>query len=425
MSGGREAARQPAAGADDLRRVLQAVLRGAGAGEPPVDWARLLPLARRHEVDAFLFDAVAGWPAGRRPPPEILADWRRLQLARAAAAVRDQRQRAELFAALKATGVSAIPLKGSWLAERVYADIVQRPMSDIDLLIVPGQAGTARQALEALGYLLVKENQPGDWGKEQLFRHPAWRCSVELQWQLWHPTHGLLPPQEMTRLWESAKTSIIAGVEVPVLSHAAHLVYLAYHIQAHQWRFPARAHLDIVLLGRRLARTFTQAELAGEARAWGMGFRACFVWRVAHDLCGVEPPPALAGWTPGDDDRMQTERRAALALALPEARQLMSMTRLLSEFQQASWWRRAALGVKAIAVPPAKIRQAYPLCTRRAGLAGGYAARLADLVKRRLRDVLPAGRRRAHRSGAAADMAARLRLDHWLEAREQQAAEAD
>ena len=95
------------------------------------------------------------------------------------------------------------------------------------------------------------------------------------------------------------------------------------------------------------------------------------------------------------------------------------MSRLLSEFRQASWRRRAAVGLRAVLAPPAKIRQAYPAATRWCGLAGGYAARAVDLVQRRWRDAVPDDHRRATVDQAAEDMTARLRLECWLQAQEQ------
>ena len=402
----------------DLRRALRAVIEGHAVEGPPVNWARTLPLARRHQLDAFLFDAVAAWPAGQGPDAALLPEWVRLQRSRVAAAVRMQKQRAVVLAALRAAGVAAMPIKGIWLAEHVYADIVQRPMSDMDLLVRPAQIDAAQRVMEGLGYAAARENRVGGWGKERLFIHPQWRCGVEVQWALWHPSHGLAPEQDLERLWNAAGAGCISGVEVQLLPQAAQLVYLAYHLQAHQWRFPARAHLDLVLLGRRFAAELSAAGLDAEARAWGLGFRAPFVWRVAHDLCGVEPPPSLAAWT-RPLETCVAERRAALAVALPEAGQVVAMSRLLSEFRQVSWWRRAAVGLRAILIPPAKIRHTYPAATRRGGLAGGYAARATDLVRRRMRDAFPVGACRQRVDRSADDMASRVRLESWLKEQEQ------
>jgi hypothetical protein len=306
------------AGVAGLRRVLRAVIRGEGIEPAPVAWPDVWRQACLHDLDAYLFPAVRVWPEGVRPPPPILERAQQAFRARAVAAVRTNRQLGALLGALRAAGVAAIPLKGSWLAEQVYDDIVCRPMNDIDVLVRPTDAAAAGRALEAAGYVATDAGIPDGWSKERHFRHPRERVGVELQWHVWHSTHSFLRPPDVERLWSSASRAVIAGVEVPVLAPAAHAVYLIYHLLAHQWRFPARAHLDLVLLGRRHAQALPVEALAAEARAWGLDFSAPFVWRVAHDLCGVEPAASLAGWAPDDPAWMRAERRAALALALPE-----------------------------------------------------------------------------------------------------------
>lgn len=66
------------------------------------------------------------------------------------------------------------------------------------------------------------------------------------------------------------------------------------------------------------------------------------------------------------------------------------------------------------------IRQSHPVATRWGGLAGGYAARAADLVRRRLRDAFPGAQRRAGVARAADAMSARLRLGRWLAQQERE-----
>lgn len=405
-------------GQQDLLRVLRAAVNGVVADAAPVNWPQVFLLARPHHLDAYLFSSVNAWPLDRRPPPWTLALWKQALIARAVAAVRTHEQLAAILTSLKRAGVPAIPLKGAWLAEHVYEDIVHRPMSDIDLLVRPEDVDAAARALAAAGYITTHDDVPGGWSKDRIFRHPGERTGVELHWQIWHPNHGLLPPQDMSRLWSSATPAKVAGVEVPVLPPAMHLVYLTYHIQAHQWRFPARAHLDLVLLGRRHVHALSTDALAAEARAWGLGFRAPFVWRVAHDICGAEPPAALSGWIAGDVDGVRQERRAALAVALSACSSPVTMSRLLCEYRKASWWRRMVLGIKALRLSPDNLRYAYPMAMRRGGLAGGYVARLGDLVSRRMRDLMPTGRRRRVVASAVEDMADRLRLERWLKTQE-------
>jgi hypothetical protein len=411
---------QVSVGVAGLRRVLRAVVvSGEALDAAPVAWPDVWQQACLHDLDAYLFPAVRVWPDGLRPPPPLLERAQQAFRARAVAAVRTNRQLGALLGALRAAGVAAIPLKGSWLAEQVYDDIVCRPMNDIDVLVRPADAAAAGHALEAAGYVATDAGIPDGWSKERHFRHPRERVGVELQWHVWHSTHSFLRPPDVERLWSSASRAVIAGVEVPVLAPAAHAVYLIYHLLAHQWRFPARAHLDLVLLGRRHAQALSVEALAAEARAWGLGFSAPFVWRVAHDLCGVEPVASLANWAPGDAAWMRAERRAALALALPENPWRVEMSQRLCEFRMAPWWRRLALGAQMIVLSPESLRHAHPVAMRYGGLPGGYAARAWDLAVRRTRDLLPVGWRRAAVAAAGDDMAARLRLDRWLQAQEQ------
>lgn len=415
MSGQNAAALPPEPAQRDLKRVLTAVLEGRTPDSAPVAWPDVLALASRHQLDAFLAEPVFQWPAACRPPPPVLQEWRRALMARAAAAVRVQDQLAETLSVLQKAGVAAIPLKGAWLAEQVYGDIVQRPMSDIDLLIRPEDSSAASRALEACGYASTIVDQPGGWSKGGEFRHPRRRAAIELQWQLWHPSHGLLPPVDTSRLWATVRRGIVAGVEVPVLLPATHLLYLTYHLQAHLWRFPARAHLDIVLLGRRYAPELSPGDLVDEAAAWGLGLRAPFVWQVAHDVCGVAPHSHLAGWIPAAVTvGMPEERRMASSLALDDRRGNVVMSRRLAEFRRGGWRCRLTAGAAAVCVPPAHIRHFHPQAVRRGGLALGYVARLADLLRRRGRDLVPSRQRRGMIEAATADMALRLRLEKRL-----------
>lgn len=403
----------------DLSRVLGAAIAGHPVEDAPVAWPEVFALARRHQLDPFLAGPVAAWPDRRRPPPIILEKWRRSLLTRAVDAVRIQDQLAEALSRLKQAGVATIPLKGAWLAEHVYEDIIRRPMADLDLLIRPEDVDPATRVLEACGYEFKAVDQPGGWSKERGFRHPQRRAGVELQWRLWHPTHGKLPPVDEARLWKASVPGMVAGVEVPVLRPASHLMYLAYHIQAHLWFLPVRAYLDIVLLGRRYAAELSTGELASEADIWGLSVRAPFVWQVAHEICGVSPPGELAAWgQAAADPIMAPEREAAKKLILGGGVGDVVMSRRLTEFRRGGPGLRLASGLAAVCVSPAQIRHAHPLAVRRGGLAGGYAARLADLLRRRGRDLAPSRQRRAMIAASADNMALRLHLEKKLAERE-------
>src|SRR5258708_348112 len=64
-------------------------------------------------------------------------------------AVRAFRRVAE---ALEAAGVRVLPVKGIVTARRFYADVAMRPMSDIDLRVVPRSFGRTVRIARALGW---------------------------------------------------------------------------------------------------------------------------------------------------------------------------------------------------------------------------------------------------------------------------------
>ncbi len=399
----------------ELQRLLQASLVNLPL-QPPPCWEELLPLLSRHQLDPFIFNRMAQRARGRELPEEVWQEWVKLQQRRTVTALRGEEQLRQLLQALQQAGVAVMPLKGAWLAEHLYDDIVERQMGDIDLLIRPAEFERVQQAVVAAGYQLQDNTTPGSWSKGTACRHPGWQRSVELQWSLSHASHGL-PPQNMERLWQVAEPGSVAGVAVSTLPPVVHLVYLTYHILAHQWRIPLRALLDLVLLGERYAAGLTPTLLEREAHEWGLDFRAAFVWQVAHDFCGVPPPAELAAWGAPLNNFM-SEREAVLALLLPHERSNAGMTRLLGEFHQASWWRRLAIVGQAWLIPELQVREQYATAVKWGGMAGGYLARLYDLVGRRFDDLFPARQRRNAVKAAAAEMAERLRLERWLDEQE-------
>ncbi|MDR0812316.1 MAG: nucleotidyltransferase family protein, partial [Paludibacter sp.] len=70
-------------------------------------------------------------------------------------------------------GVKIIPLKGVYLAEKLYSDIGLRQMSDIDLLVQAKDAEKAMKILGEMGY--VSDNYYCDTPEERMIHFPAMR----------------------------------------------------------------------------------------------------------------------------------------------------------------------------------------------------------------------------------------------------------
>jgi len=136
--------------------LLCAVLRGEPGRWPGETPARLLAASRRHGVLALLYHQLKLTPAWTEWPLEI-----RQELARTAAdqATRDllrTRELSRVLAALAATGVEPLLMKGAALAYQLYPSPALRARQDADLLIREADLAATDRALAAGGY-----RQPG------------------------------------------------------------------------------------------------------------------------------------------------------------------------------------------------------------------------------------------------------------------------
>ena len=104
---------------------------------------------------------------GRQAPPE----WGELRAARRLVAVDNLRLRRELrrvAGALTEVNIPVLALKGIVLASAAYGDPSLRPMTDLDVLVPPGERENAVRALQKLGFdypeglpILLQEWQNG------------------------------------------------------------------------------------------------------------------------------------------------------------------------------------------------------------------------------------------------------------------------
>ena len=113
-------ARTPAQ--EDLLRVMRAGVNGQVAEIDPLAWPAVYRLAAMHQVETFLYPLIRAWPPAALPPEEMMHFWRTVFLQAAGRYARVAEQARELFSALHAAGIEMIPLKGVWLAERIYME---------------------------------------------------------------------------------------------------------------------------------------------------------------------------------------------------------------------------------------------------------------------------------------------------------------
>jgi len=310
-----------------------------------------------------------------------MARWRASFLSAAGHYTRAAAQAGELLAALHAAGIRVIPLKGLWLAERVYEDGAYRPMCDIDLLVPAEELALARAAVGRLGYTTTDYYQREACNKHTHYRKPGTPLPLELHWRLWLPDAEAAADPDLAHMWTGLHEERLHGVPVLAFPPERQLVYLTQHILQHFLTVPLRAYLDLILLCRRYAPHLDPSRLEDEARARRCVSGTRFVLRLAGDIWAVRPPAFLEAFLTACS-ACEEERRAALCAAVQLDQESCRITSSLAEFYRASWLRRMRIGLSCLAWPPGEIRELYPRAVRRFGLAGGYAARCADLVCR-------------------------------------------
>lgn len=387
----------------DLLTILRAAVAGHPPDVSPKNWPELLDLARIHQVDLYLYPIVRTWDSSFQPLEDLMLRWRTSFFGAVAHYTRASAQAAELLSALHEAGIGVVPLKGIWLAEKVYEDGSCRPMCDIDLLVPPDNLERAQGILEALGYVCPgKPDLKRD--KHLHYRHPDHPMVIELHWRLWKerdlPDRGNAGFPE---IWSDLQEEQLHGVPMLVFSPDRQLVYLAQHIQHHAMTVPLRSYLDLILLCRRYAPQFDGSRLDSEAQAWQVPFGTRFVLQLASDIYGADLPTSLGSFLP-ESGTFEDERHAALCTALQLNGESGKLIPLMEDYQRASWSHFLKVGLSELFLPPSMIRSGHPQAVRRFGLVGGYVSRCADLFRRRFR---------ARRMAALDDPAVKADLENY------------
>lgn len=142
--------------------------------------------------------------------------------------LRRKAQLHEVVGILHNHGIDHILLKGSHLAEKVYANSVLRPMCDIDVLIKKSDLRQACALLQTAGYLSSKSAYCDSELNSNKHIPPLLKAgglAVELHWHV----GAQYPVSNLESLWGRAQTIKIDGLETKVLSPEDLLLHISIH----------------------------------------------------------------------------------------------------------------------------------------------------------------------------------------------------
>ena len=154
-------------------------------------------------------------------------------------------------------GIRVAPIKGVAFAKTLYATPSERPMSDIDLLIAPGQEQEARVVLKELGLIAV----PGP-----LIHHAeAWirkDLVIDLHWNIISPGRSRI---DLAEVWSRTAPGWPPGAEQ--LEPGDALVFHLIHMIRNRLRVPLMHVIDTARLLE-----LVQPDVAfARSKAWQVG----------------------------------------------------------------------------------------------------------------------------------------------------------
>jgi len=214
-----------------------AAVRAAAAA--PLDWAKVLQVARRHRVEGLVHDGLKS--AHVDVPAEAAAD---LSAEASRIALQNLLFAAEcgrLARALEAAQIPHLVLKGLTLNALAYGTLALKKAWDIDIVIPPAAVARACAVLAQAGY---ERTLPGPeigpdqfqaWlaaSKDMIWTHPAKNIPVELHRDLVDSPRMLpgisaeTPPQMV---------EIAPGITLPTLPIEPLFAYLCIHGATHAW----------------------------------------------------------------------------------------------------------------------------------------------------------------------------------------------
>jgi hypothetical protein len=259
-----------------------------------IPWPDVIHLARSEGVAPLLYAAV------HRLALPLPADARAiLEAAHYRTLVADTYRTQELepvLAALHASGVPVLLLKGAALAQTVYKEIALRTTGDLDLAVPAEQVGTCRQILGELGYRPIEvELTPGAqlaYRNELAFSHgePGW-AMLELHWHLLDlPYYIRTVPMDW--FWEDTDSVVVGEQRVQILSPEANMLYLPAHLALHHRFHGLRWFVDLALLVHKHQATLDWDKIITAAQ----DFRLLLVLKETLDrLAGFWPSLPLDG----------------------------------------------------------------------------------------------------------------------------------
>ena len=281
-----------------IRELLLSALRGETGRTPaeqlrratPEEWRKLLDLALRHRVTPLLYLQLKEHGAAE-VPPEITQELRDDYMNTAACNMRLYHQLSGVLKRFYEDHIPVIPLKGVYLAARVYGNIAVRPMNDVDLLVKQTDLSRVQDILVDQGYAASEENVLFSMHHLRPYKKRKFP-TIEIHFNIVDApfSHRL----DLEQLWARTQPDSIQGVEVLTMCPEDLLLHLCTHTGfQHGFDNGIMSLFDISHTIKHYEAILDWEHVLNRGKEWGVSKCVYLALSLAKKIAGASVPEQI------------------------------------------------------------------------------------------------------------------------------------
>ncbi|NTV09127.1 MAG: nucleotidyltransferase family protein [Chlorobium limicola] len=279
----------------NIRNFLLSTLQGDHVGIAALgrqfsgdDWKRIIDASDRHGISSLMHSNLKDSQASI---PEKIRKALHLRYLRTAE--QNLRRYHLVSGIIKAASLAAIPLiplKGIYLAQRIYENIALREMSDVDLLVRPKHLNIFGEILIENGFFpLHTEKEPFlKTGHHLRYSHDQSGLVVEVHWDLMDPEDTITV--DIDALWDRSRPMNEELPSIRELSAEDLLLYLSVHLANHTFCMGLRGIYDLAETLKIFGNRIDWDALLALSRRWKAS-RALYInLRMLNEILAIALP---------------------------------------------------------------------------------------------------------------------------------------
>jgi hypothetical protein len=189
--------------------------------------------------------------------------------------------------------IEVILLKGCSLLGRIYSDLSQREMEDIDFLVRGEDMPQIKKILSGLGY---RQLPAGDWEFVKIYSEHFPPIMLDLQEKIWYI-------KGIKKIWEEALTVEIGQVKTKVLSPEEEIIFLTAHRIVHRGQLDKICLQDIEKVISHYQDKISWEKMVGKIGNYGLSAPVYLIFSKIESIPSwvkkaIKPKSVLGGLFP-------------------------------------------------------------------------------------------------------------------------------